>query len=323
MGFYEEISKYYDYIFPVGQEQLNLVQGVFDKGGKILDVACGTGTYTLALAKMGYDMTGADISRSMIDMARANARRQGLDTAFYVADMMNLSNFGSNSFDGVMCMGNSLVHLPDEASVLTALKEFHCILKDAGKLLLQIINFDRVLKYNVEELPTIRNDEIGLIFTRKYHLDQQGCIDFITELTVNGQSFENSVKLLPLQSESLVSMLSKAGFSHIRLYGGFGKQLFDANNSFLLIVETVKGKPSADDDELVTVAIFDTPQQAYFYKTVLEADGIEVFVFNDLLTNIGIGLASIIGGVQLKTRRSDAERAQEILNSKLESEDKD
>lgn len=240
MGFYEEISKYYDYIFPVGQEQSNLVDGIFDKGSSILDVACGTGTYTLALAKMGYDMTGVDISQGMIDIARANARRQRLNTAFYVADMMDLSDFGSNSFDGVMCMGNSLVHLPDEASVLAALEEFQRILKYTGKLLLQIINFDRILKYHVEELPTIRNDEIGLIFTRKYRFDQQGHIDFITELTVNGQRFENSVKLLPIQSQGLVSLLSKAGFSHIRLYGGFAKQLFDADSSFPLITEAVK-----------------------------------------------------------------------------------
>lgn len=242
MDFYKDISKYYDYIFPVGQEQLALAQGVFDKGDSILDVACGVGTYTLALAKMGYDMTGVDISEGMVDMARTNARQQGLDTAFYVVDMMNLSDFGSNSFDGVMCMGNSLVHLPDEASVLTALKEFHRILKDAGKLLLQIINFDRILKYHVEELPTIRNDEIGLIFTRKYHFDQQGHIDFITKLTVNSQHFENSVKLLPLQSQSLASLLSRAGFSHIRLYGSFAKQPFDADSSFPLIIEAVKGR---------------------------------------------------------------------------------
>ncbi|AEE97136.1 class I SAM-dependent methyltransferase [Mahella australiensis] len=245
MGFYEEISRYYDYIFPVGQQQLDLVQSVFDKSASVLDVACGTGTYTLAMAKMGYNMIGIDISRAMIDIAMASAADGGLTAAFYVMDMTDLSVFQPASFDGVMCMGNSLVHLSNEAMVSIALKEFHRVLKAPGKLLLQIMNYDRIIKYRIDQLPTVRNDDIGLVFNRRYRFEPQGYIEFITELTVGGQCFENSVKLLPLQSQKLVSILSDAGFADISLYGDFDKRPFDLDSSMLLVIETAKDRGGA------------------------------------------------------------------------------
>jgi len=62
MGFYEEISKYYDYIFPVGKEQINFITKVAGEGPKsVLDIACGTGGYALELAKQGYAVTAVDL----------------------------------------------------------------------------------------------------------------------------------------------------------------------------------------------------------------------------------------------------------------------
>jgi hypothetical protein len=107
------------------------------------------------------------------------------------------------------------------------------------------MNYDRIIKYNIKELPTIRNDDIGLAFTRRYSLEPEGYIEFITELTVDSQRFENSVKLLPLQSQKLVSILSDAGFADISLYGDFDKRPFDLDSSMLLVIETAKDRGGA------------------------------------------------------------------------------
>ncbi|WP_026486536.1 class I SAM-dependent methyltransferase [Caldanaerobius polysaccharolyticus] len=239
MGFYEEISKYYDDIFPVQESQIKLVQSVFSSGFKVLDVACGSGTYTIELAKRGYNMAGIDLSPDMIDIALKKTAEQNLIIDFRVGDMTDLSHIGEKSFDGVMCMGNSLVHLNDEMSVLKALKEFRRVLKENGKLLLQIINFDRVLKHHIESLPVITNPEKDLVFIRKYHIDQKGYVDFITNLTVGNRTFENTIKLLPIQSETLKHLLSKAGFGNATFYGGFDKSPFDSDKSFILIAEAL------------------------------------------------------------------------------------
>src|SRR5438045_3785448 len=55
-------------------------------GGPLLDLACGTGRMALRLAKLGYQVTGVDITPEMIDWARQKAARQGVSIEWVVAD---------------------------------------------------------------------------------------------------------------------------------------------------------------------------------------------------------------------------------------------
>ncbi|MDP4181321.1 MAG: class I SAM-dependent methyltransferase, partial [Bacillota bacterium] len=58
MGFYDEISKYYDYIFPSFEEQLRFINDIAGEPPRsLLDIACGTGSYSIKLAKKGFDIT--------------------------------------------------------------------------------------------------------------------------------------------------------------------------------------------------------------------------------------------------------------------------
>jgi cyclopropane fatty-acyl-phospholipid synthase-like methyltransferase len=54
---------------------------------RALDVGCGTGNYSIYLARQGFRTTGLDVSRSAIDTAREKAAREGVDVDFDVADM--------------------------------------------------------------------------------------------------------------------------------------------------------------------------------------------------------------------------------------------
>jgi SAM-dependent methyltransferase len=55
-------------------------------GEVVLDVGCGTGATSLALARAGAKVTGLDISRPMLDLARSRAIQAGLDISFIEAD---------------------------------------------------------------------------------------------------------------------------------------------------------------------------------------------------------------------------------------------
>ncbi|WP_347271529.1 class I SAM-dependent methyltransferase [Rhizorhabdus histidinilytica] len=83
-------------------------------GGRVLDVGCGTGATTLAIAAAlgpGGECVGADISGPMIDLARARAERAGVAAAFVQADVES-HDFARASFDlvisrfGVMFFGD-------------------------------------------------------------------------------------------------------------------------------------------------------------------------------------------------------------------------
>ncbi|HNQ26201.1 MAG TPA: class I SAM-dependent methyltransferase [Methanoregulaceae archaeon] len=55
---------------------------------RTIEFGCGAGNYAVWLAKQGFDVTGIDISPSAIDLARENARREGVRCTFVVADVL-------------------------------------------------------------------------------------------------------------------------------------------------------------------------------------------------------------------------------------------
>lgn len=74
-----------------------------EKRQRILDVGCGTGNFSIKLAKLGCDVTGIDISEKMLDIARSNAEKTGVSIDFRHMDVSNIQ-LQSAVFDGVISM---------------------------------------------------------------------------------------------------------------------------------------------------------------------------------------------------------------------------
>jgi len=62
----------------------------YNRGLKILDIGCGTGRHAIELAKRGYQVTGIDLSESMLQKARINAKRQHVQVTFEQHDARKL-----------------------------------------------------------------------------------------------------------------------------------------------------------------------------------------------------------------------------------------
>ncbi|MDT9600495.1 class I SAM-dependent methyltransferase [Sphingosinicella rhizophila] len=82
-----------------------LVEAIIEnRGREVLDIGCGTGGTTRAMARhLGSDghCTGVDISAPMIDAARARTREQGLSATFLLADAQR-HDFGRAVFDTIL-----------------------------------------------------------------------------------------------------------------------------------------------------------------------------------------------------------------------------
>lgn len=70
---------------------------------KVLDVACGTGNLALPAARLGANVTGVDIAPNLVEQARANAAREGLNAQFDEGDAEALP-YDDASFDAVITM---------------------------------------------------------------------------------------------------------------------------------------------------------------------------------------------------------------------------
>jgi SAM-dependent methyltransferase len=240
MDFYESISAHYDLIFPVDPETVDFISGSIKPCSRILDIACGTGGYSLALAEKGHRLTGIDLDRGMIDAARAKAEGLDLHTVFRVMDMLAMVEQLDPGFDLAFCIGNSLVHLESEENIQRVLMDCQRLLNPGGTLVVQIINYDRILAKGITSLPTLRDDSAGLEFVRTYELDPAAkIVIFRTELRIGkepGQRIvRNQVPLRILKSEDLLGLAASAGFRDLQLFGGFDEKPFGVDTLPLIL----------------------------------------------------------------------------------------
>lgn len=238
MGFYDEISKYYDYIFPIDKEEVDFLSNVSGKPPKyLLDIACGTGGYSIELAKLGYKVTAVDLDEKMVEELRNKAEDLNIDIHAIQENMLDIYKKINNKFDLAFCIGNSLVHLDGEREIEIFLKEMKGMLNENGSLIIQIINYDRVLENKVTFLPTIKNDDRGLEFSRIYGYDnQKNKILFKTVLKVDGNTIENEIALFPILADNLVNLVHKAGFKKVNMYGDLEGGEFNKNSSYVLVL---------------------------------------------------------------------------------------
>ncbi|WP_027340389.1 class I SAM-dependent methyltransferase [Halonatronum saccharophilum] len=235
MKFYQEFTKYYDDIFPFKEKTYDFLKEDLKENARVLDIATGSGNYSIALAQDGYKVSGIDLSSGMINLAKSKS--EGLDIDFKLGDMKEISTlYSGEKFDFIFCIGNSLVHLDSRREIKEVLKSIYSLLKQDGNLIIQIVNYDRILDLEINKLPTISNQETGVKLIRNYKLGVEK-VEFETELKSKEGNFENSVALLPLRSKELKEILGEIGFDNIKLFGGFDRSSYKPLESFPLVIK--------------------------------------------------------------------------------------
>ncbi len=222
MTFYQSIADYYEHIFPLNIDQVHFIKTSFDNTSNlsVLDIGCGIGSLSFELAGLFKKVTAIDLDFAMLEKANEKNDR-GIH--FQKLNMLDIeTKYGANSFDAVVCFGNTLVHLDGSGQVLDFFRQAKDVLKQNGKLLFQIINYDRVIDQNIKSLPTIENNNIQ--FVRNYHYHPvENKIGFETILTnkISGVQIKNHIRLFPIRKQALADLLEKAGFQQINFYGNF------------------------------------------------------------------------------------------------------
>jgi SAM-dependent methyltransferase len=211
---------------------------------RVLDAACGTGMHAIALAQRGYILAGADLSSPMIDRARANAATAGVSIQWEALGFGALAAaFGSAGFDALLCLGNSLPHVLDTASLADALADFAACLRPGGLLLVQNRNFDAVLSSRQRwmEPQSHREGDREWIFQRFYDFDPDGLITFhVVTLQREGPNPWRqqiaSTRLRPLRQADLTAGLMTAGFESIQFFGSLSGDAFQPQTSGNLVL---------------------------------------------------------------------------------------
>lgn len=105
-------------------------------GARVLDVGCGGGLLSEALAAAGAQVTGIDLAPRVLDVARLHLHESNLQVDYREVSVESLAQGLPAAFDAITCM-EMLEHVPDPGSVIAA-----CVmlLKPGGRLFLSTLN---------------------------------------------------------------------------------------------------------------------------------------------------------------------------------------
>ncbi len=241
MSSYDMLVNTYDELFPLNAAMVRFVENQFDNqvsGLKLLDAGCGTGSLAIALARHGAGVKGFDLNANMILKAEEK-RPPALNLSFEVGSLTNVEQlYAGQIFDGIMCVGNTLVHLPYHDTVERFFAQVANLLKPGGKFILQIVNYDNIMKNRPASLPLIQTEKYH--FERLYEYPDKGVVRFVTRLQHNSEAevlIQNTL-LLACERNFLEDALKKH-FSTVSFFGSFDGAAW-SEDTFHTIVAAVK-----------------------------------------------------------------------------------
>jgi SAM-dependent methyltransferase len=203
---------------------------------RLLDVPCGGGRHSLALAELGYRVTGVDGSAELLRAARA-AEKKNLSVAFEHRDMRDLRWRGE--FDAAVCFGNSFGYLDDEgnAAFLAAVRR---TLRPGARFVLE---YPMVLEARLPRFRERSWAEIGGIFFLEDEAYDPATGRVVTEYTFvrNGEVVKRRASHRSYPYREVRALLEAAGFIQVEAYGSLAGESYEWKSESLLLVATNPG----------------------------------------------------------------------------------
>jgi SAM-dependent methyltransferase len=203
---------------------LDFFESVLSSHGRavdsVLDLACGTGSMSLLLAKKGYRVLAADISEEMLTVAQQKSAQVPDNPPFFICQPMQRLRL-PYGVDAVCCFLDSLNYVTDPKDCRSAIERVYKALNPGG-----VFFFDINTPYKLRRL----NGQVFLDenpysycvwrveFEEETRLCYYGIDLFRKQKALWERSFEQHCEYA-YEPEELLCWLREAGFSHVELYG--------------------------------------------------------------------------------------------------------
>jgi 2-polyprenyl-3-methyl-5-hydroxy-6-metoxy-1,4-benzoquinol methylase len=216
----------------------------------VIDIGCGTGNHALRLSKMGYQVTGVDVSSTMLEIAKAKDKEAKIK--FIKGDMKKLEKVvpKGQRFDAAICLGQVFSHLMTNKDVQALLNRLHKILKQNG---LFVFSARNAKKINEEYLNKLRLDHMIneeklqlLILTYNTRDLQDSNIIVWNPIYLIKQNSKVDLqirehKLRWFKFSTLKKIITENGFKIVAIYSGPIKEKFkEEEHTDMWFVTTIK-----------------------------------------------------------------------------------
>lgn len=196
------------------------------ENGKILDLACGKGRHSIYLNKIGFNVTGVDLSKNSI----AYAKQFENDTLkFNVHDMCKPYH---EQFDAVFNLFTSFGYFENEEDNLNTIKAIKANLNEVGFGVIDFLNSDYVINNLVtEDIKTVE----GIEFHQKRYV-KDGYIVKNISFSAEGKDFKFQERVRAFTLADFEVLFEKAGVYLLDVFGDYKLNKYHKNTSKRLIL---------------------------------------------------------------------------------------
>lgn len=201
------------------KERTEYLLSVFEKYSKrptlMLDLACGTGSFSNEFAKKGIQVIGVDISPEMLNIAREKSEKDKLDVLYLCQDASQLDLYGT--VDGAVCCMDSINHITEREVLKEAFKKVSLFLEPECLFVFDVNTLYKHKGVLGNNTFVLEEDNLYCVWQNEYFEDEaltEITLDFFKKLD-NGQyaRTEQFIEERAYTIEELTEMLENAGFS--------------------------------------------------------------------------------------------------------------
>jgi ubiquinone/menaquinone biosynthesis C-methylase UbiE len=191
----------------------------------VLDLCCGPGRHSLALAQRGFHVTGVDIRADYLEQARQQAESQELAIEFVQADMRQFCR--PEAFDAAINLYTSFGYFEDPDEDHQVLTQVHRSLRDGGALLINGADLGKeILARTFQERTWHEQDGMLLLEERKISRNWTWYERHGIVLTAQGrQNYRFAHRVY--SAAEIAALLTESGFRAVEISGGLDGAPYD------------------------------------------------------------------------------------------------
>ena len=222
---YDNFSRYYDLLTDnVEYEKradyfCRLLSMCGIKDGILLDLACGTGSISVEMAKRGFDVIGVDSSIGMLNSARTKAYESGRQILLLNQSMDDIDLYGT--VDCAVCVLDSINHLENSAQVRNTFEKVSLFMNPGGAFAFDVNTLYKHKNVLGDNAFVYDLDELYCVWQNSYNEEDSSVdisLDFFEEedgaYYRSGESFTERAYEL----SDIAAWLEEAGFEIVGIY---------------------------------------------------------------------------------------------------------